>query len=481
MEGSVSRYPDFSQNVAHVASLLLKLIESGNKIRVISHLDADGLAAASILGKAFHRCDAEFRIRIVKQLDSTALEELKQEEHAPTVFADLGSGNLDLLNASLKDIDVIVLDHHELAGTVFPKLHQVNPHLHGFEGATEISSAGVCYLVAKAMDGSNIDLAQTAIIGALGDMQDKYEKRSLGGLNEGIVKDGVDGGFLRVEEDLLLYGRETRPVHKALAYTTNPFLPGLSGEEDKCLAFVTGIGLEVKREDRWRAVNDLSSEEKQQLFSETAKYMASRGLPSTAVMNLIGTIYTLVQEDRGIPLRDGREYASLLNACGRMSKTGLGVTICLGNRASALDEALELLTKYKKTISELMEWVSSTPRRIERREKVYVINGSGVINELMLSTITSIVTSSGLLEDPKPIIAFTEAEGGRIKVSGRLPDELKDSSINLGIIFQEVSKRIGGIGGGHDVAAGAEFPKGQEEEFIRLVTEKIEGPPASAS
>ncbi|MCJ7609293.1 hypothetical protein MUP00_06455, partial [Candidatus Bathyarchaeota archaeon] len=72
MEGSVSRYPDFSQNVAHVASLLLKLIESGNKIRVISHLDADGLAAASIHGKAFHRCDAEFRIRIVKQLDSTA-------------------------------------------------------------------------------------------------------------------------------------------------------------------------------------------------------------------------------------------------------------------------------------------------------------------------------------------------------------------------------------------------------------------------
>jgi RecJ-like exonuclease len=164
-----------------------------------------------------------------------------------------------------------------------------------------------------------------------------------------------------------------------------------------------------------------------------------------------------------------------------MSKTGLGVTICLGNRASALDEALELLTKYKKTISELMEWVSSTPRRIERREKVYVINGSGVINELMLSTITSIVTSSGLLEDPKPIIAFTEAEGGRIKVSGRLPDELKDSSINLGIIFQEASKRIGGIGGGHDVAAGAEFPKEQEEEFLRLVTEKIEGPPASAS
>jgi len=271
----------------------------------------------------------------------------------------------------------------------------------------------------------------------------------------------------------MLYGRETRPLHKALAYTTNPYVPGLSGEEDKCLAFLTNLGLEVKKGDRWRAVNDLSGEEKQLLFSEIAKYMVAKRLPSKAVMNLIGTVYTLVQEDRGTPLRDGREYSSLLNACGRMSKTGLGVAIGLGNRLTALAEALEIYSKYKKTLSDYLEWVSSTPRSIERHEHIYVINGSGVIDELMLSTVASIITSSGLLEEPKPIIAITDAEGVMMKISGRLPDELRESDLNLGTIFHEASKLFGGVGGGHDVAAGAQVPKEREAEFIKFVDEKV--------
>jgi len=473
LDGDVSHIPEFYLSVAEAAKLILRHVGDGDSIRVVSHLDADGLTSASIIGRALHRRGAEFRIRNVKQIDTPLLEELGNEAATPIVFSDLGSGNLDLLKSTFKNVDVIVLDHHEPEGETFPRLCQVNPHLYGFEGAREISSSGVCYLVAKALDGSNTDLATMAVVGALGDMQDKFEKRSLGGLNEGIVRDAVDAGYLRVEEDLLLYGRETRPLHKALAYTTNPFLPGLSGEEDKCLAFLTSIGLEVKRGDRWRAVNDLSAEEKQRLFSEIAKHMAAKRLPSKAVMNLIGTVYTLVQEDRGTPLRDGREYASLLNACGRMSKTGLGVAIGLGNRLTALDEALQIFAKYKKTLSDYLEWISSTPRSIERGENIYVINGSGVIDELMLSTVASMITSSGLLDELKPILALTEAEGGLVKASGRLPDELRESHLNLGMIFHEASERFSGVGGGHDVAAGAQIPKEHEAEFIKFVDEKI--------
>ena len=469
----MSHIPELNLSIAQAAELLLKHVENGDPIRVVSHLDADGLTSASIVGSALRRSGAEFRIRVVKQLDAAVLEELGREEPAPIVFCDLGSGSLELLKAALNEADVIVLDHHQPAGELFPRLCQVNPHLHGFDGAGEISASGVCYLVAKAMDGSNTDLADVAVVGALGDSQDRCEKRSLGGLNQGIIKDAVDTGYLRVEEDLLLYGRETRPVHRALAYTTNPYIPGLSGEEDKCLAFLTNIGIELKARDRWRAVNDLRDDEKQLLFSELAKYMAAQRMPSSVTMNLIGTVYTLVQEDRGIPLRDGREYSSLLNACGRMSKTGLGVAIGMGKRAKALDEALDLYAKYKKTLSSYLEWVASTPRSIDRRENIYVINGSGVIDELMVSTVASIITSSGLLDEAKPIIAITEAEGNMIKVSGRLPDELRDSSLDLGMIFQEASVQFGGVGGGHDVAAGAQIPKEREAEFIRFVDARV--------
>ena len=56
---------------------------------------------------------------------------------------------------------------------------QVNPHLYGIDGATEVSGSGVAYFAAKAVNAENMDLAPIALVGALGDMQDKNEQRQL--------------------------------------------------------------------------------------------------------------------------------------------------------------------------------------------------------------------------------------------------------------------------------------------------------------
>ncbi len=42
-----------------------------------------------------------------------------------------------------------------------------------------ISAAGVTYLVARELDDENKDLSTLGIVGALGDMQDKNERRTL--------------------------------------------------------------------------------------------------------------------------------------------------------------------------------------------------------------------------------------------------------------------------------------------------------------
>ena len=61
-------------------------------------------------------------------------------------------------------------------------------------------------------------------------------------LNEIIVNDGVAAGLLKVEKDLIFFGRETRPIYKMLATTTNPFIPGLSGQETEALNFLANLG-----------------------------------------------------------------------------------------------------------------------------------------------------------------------------------------------------------------------------------------------
>ncbi len=471
--GSDLHFAELNECVEKAAVRLGKRIEAGEFIRLVTHLDADGLAAAGIMARALDRMGTLFRIRVAKQIDRRVIGELNEEGQSPIILTDLGSSSLNLL-AALKASDVFVFDHHQPIGESSSEICQVNPHLHKIDGSHEVSGSGIAYLVGKALDNANLDLACLAVIGALGDSQDRFNGRCLGGLNERFVGDAVETGCLRVEKkDLLLHGRETRPVFKALAYTTNPYIPGLSGEEDKCLAFVTNLGIEVKHQDRWRAVNDLSAEEKQLLFSEVVKHTSSRRLPQKLALSLLGTAYTLVREERGTPLRDCREFSSLLNSCGRMGKAGLGIAIGFGSRGAVLDEVMKVFGGYKRTLSEYLRWLDKTPRRVERLQNIYLLDGTDVIDELMLSTITSILVSSGRFDEPRPVIAVTNGEEGTMKISGRLPEDLREVSLNLGAIFYEASEVFDGVGGGHDVAAGAQIPSGKEKDFARFVDDRV--------
>lgn len=471
--GESSDLKGLYEQAAKAAKIIKENVSKERSIRVVSHIDADGLSAASIMGKTLEQLEAFFRIRIVKQLDEELVEELSLEDQSLLIFTDLGSGCIDLVKAKLSAHEVIILDHHQPMHVSFSKLCHVNPHTYGFDGSKEISGSGITYLVSKAINGNNIDLAPLAVVGALGDAQDKTEKKSLVSLNENIAKDAVDSGYMKVESDLIFYGRETRPVHKAIAYTINPFIPGLSGEEDKCLGFLVNLGITLKENDRWRSIGDLTVEEKQKIFSEIAKYLSTRRSPDTQVTNLIGAVYTLTKEDRGTPLRDAREYASLLNACGRMNKSGLGVSIGIGCRGNVVDEALIIFGEYKKTLSEHLNWVTRTPRSIERLENINVINGSGIIDELMLSVVASILVSSNFFDDVKPLVAITTGENKTLKISGRIPLSSKKSKLNLGTIFQEASIKVKGIGGGHDVAAGAQLPEEAGSKFLKLVDHQV--------
>ncbi len=101
-------------------------------------------------------------------------------------------------------------------------------------------------------------------------------------------------GLLTVEKDLMFLGRETRPIHRTLASTTNPFIPGISGEEDKSLAFLASLDIKPRNGEKWRALRDLSDEEKKRLCSALADYLLSKGL-RYEVTNLIGHVYILNQ------------------------------------------------------------------------------------------------------------------------------------------------------------------------------------------
>jgi RecJ-like exonuclease len=107
-------------------------------------------------------------------------------------------------------------------------------------------------------------------------------------------------------------------------------------------------------------------------------------------------------------------------------------------------------------------------------EHIYVIYGETFINEKIIGTISSILVSS--LEHPeKPLLAFANIEEeNAAKFSARTTDmALSRGGVNLGDVMRVASEKYGGKGGGHNVAAGAQVPIDQVENFITTVSDLV--------
>ena len=455
------------------AKVILETVKKDGFILVFSHLDADGVAAAGVMGKMLYRLDARFRIRVMQWVDDKIIGEVIADKPQLVILTDFGSGYLDLLNEKIPNVKVVILDHHQITSKVVnPNFVQVNPHLFGIDGATDVSGSGVAYFAAKAVNAGNVDLAPIALVGALGDMQDKYEQRSMRSLNEIIVNDGVAAGMLKVEKDLIFFGRETRPIYKMLATTTNPFIPGLSGQETEALNFVANLGIPLKQGDKLRALCDLTEEERKRLCTALADYLLSRGL-HMEVENLIGYVYILTKEEPNTALRDGREFAVVLNSAGRMDRPSLGIAICMGDRKAALEESNKILEDYRKNINKYLGWVSEKPERMRELQNIYVIYGENFINEKIIGTVSSIIVSS-LANNEKPLLAFANIEAEKAaKFSGRTTEAALRKGVNLGDVMRLASEMHGGKGGGHNIAAGAQVPLDKVTDFLKTADELV--------
>ncbi len=464
----------FDERTKLAAETILHSAKNEPQILLVSHYDADGLSSAAIMASAIMRLKLPYQLRIVRELDELIASELQSVRCDLLLFADIGSGYLDTVSSIAKERVCLVLDHHPPSGKPTDRVVQVNPHDFGIDGARDISSAGVTYFVAKSLSSDNVDLSEMAVVGALGDMQDKNAKRALAGLNERIVTDASNAGRVTVEKDLVLFGRETRPIHRALAYTTTPYLANLSGQEETCYQLLIRAGIPLKEGERWRTLADLSQTEKQNLLNAVIEFLSSQKVAAGTVMELIGYVYTILREPQNTPTRDGREYAALLNACGRMGHPGLGVSVGMGDRASGLLEAQELVVRYRSTLADYMKWLTESPSAIQELKVACIIRGENKISENMTGAFSSILSSSGSLRPDKVTIVAAAASKGGIKLSARVPEQLLKKGVNAGVALDKASRMFGGFGGGHDVAAGAYVPNSEvAESFLAKVDELL--------
>ncbi len=427
---------------------------------VVSHIDADGLTSAAVMGKALEREGIPYEVRFAKQLDLATLNEIADKNPELVIFTDLGSGMLDAIG-SLK-LNAVISDHHQPHGVYE---YHLNPHLFGINGANEISGSGVTFFMASAL-GDNGDLAALAIVGAVGDLQ-HVKHGQLIGMNRQVLDSGVSNGILRCEKDLLLFGKQTRPIFKLLQYSTDPYLPGITGSEDASIEFLKRIGIRQHGE-KWRRWIDLEAKEKQQIVSALIQYCLSSGVQACNAQRLIGEVYTLLREREGTEVRDASEYSTLLNATARYDHADIGLAVCMGDRGKKFDEACTLLNEHRRNLVEGLNLVKE--QGLIKMENLQYFDAGNKIRETIVGIVAGM--SISLVNSNVPIIAFADSEGG-VKVSSRGNQELIRKGLNLGEAISEAAGVVGGAGGGHDIAAGAFIPRESKQEFLRILNSKI--------
>ncbi len=462
------------QDMIRKATRAKEIIDScSDQIRVVSHYDADGICSAAIMTKALLRKGKDFHLAFVQQINDDILMELDAEKRKVIIFLDLGSGYLNDIKNHIKDSRVIICDHHQPVGEAGDNVTEINSVSSGIDG--NISGAGVTYLLARTMSSENIDLASLAIVGAIGDSQiDSVGKDwRLNGLNMEIVKDAEKKGKLNVSKGLRIWGRYSRPLHKALQYSIDPYIPGISGSESASVQFLNEIGIPVKKSDgEWNTISDLTIDQQKKLATEIIKERIRVNHSDPDVV--FGDVYELLDKP-GI-FRDASEFATVLNACGKMDNASLGVSVCL-NRPDSFEEVKKVVAKYRNEIGKAISWIyrqiDGKTDKVKIMKGVYILAGDA-ISEHFISNATSTVSHSGILPD-KPIFGLANAERG-IKISARISKELVDKGMRLNEIMNKIASKYGTEGGGHMAASGATIPAGKEEEFIQMAEELIPKP-----
>src|SRR5437763_10331891 len=339
---------------------------------------------------------------------------------------------------------------------------------------THIDTDGITggAIASEALDRAGI-AHEVAIVGAVGGVQDQ-EFRRLSGHNREILQDGIDAGGLRAQIDLRLCGRETRPAYKLLQYATDPWIPRLSGNEDALIAFLVGLGIDLKVEERWRSGSDLDDGEKRRVVTALVAHMLERGCGAKETERLAGETYTLIREPAGSPTRDAKEFGTLVNACGRYDQPEVGYRVCRGDREEFLGQALRLLRGHREYLVESMDAIAEAG--INTMDAIQYFHAADRIRDTVVGIAASLALNREGAAKDLPIIAFAAADDG-IKVSARTTRDLVARGLDLAAVMQEASKAVGGFGGGHHAAAGATIPAGTEQKFLeianRIVREQL--------
>ena len=441
------------------------MVINADYVHIVSHIDADGITAAAIAVETCKRLDKPYDTLFVNKLNEDVIGHINNIQNGLVWICDLGSGYL----SGFKRDNILITDHHVPESSYrngqtfldsFIKLCHINPHKYGLDGSVEVSGAGVTYLVSKEICPDNTDLAKLAIVGACGDVQDGMGE--LDGINREILADAMAEGDIDLIYDLKFFGRNGRSLVQFLQLAEKK-IPVLGDDNVECKNFFEMLEIPLIKDDKRRSWADLTDEERERASSAVLR------LFNNDKQLIFGEIYLLPNSTHN-DLMNTKEYATLLNSCGRYDDAETGLRICLGDE-SAVEAAKKNRVEHRQNIAASIALVKEK-QLVKIKNSIQYFDAGADIKDTVVGIVAGMILSSDGFRKDLPIIAFADSDDG-VKVSARANRGMINKGLDLSSVMKIASEVVGGYGGGHSIAAGASIPKGKEKEFLNVVDEIV--------
>jgi len=159
---------------------------------IVHHDDADGLCSAAITKKALEREGIKTKTFCLEKVYTEVIGDVHSKSGQTIFYVDIGSAHADLISEHNKGRNLtIILDHHDPKLSKDPKVLDLNLEHYGFRGETDFSGATCCYLFAKVLSESNVDLSYLVLVGSC-EIPDGFM-----GINKIVLEEALKNGVIR--------------------------------------------------------------------------------------------------------------------------------------------------------------------------------------------------------------------------------------------------------------------------------------------
>ncbi|MBS3817497.1 MAG: DHH family phosphoesterase [Candidatus Thermoplasmatota archaeon] len=436
---------EFPEGLEEKLNRASTILESNDKFRIITHYDADGISASAVLTRSLMKVQAGFHTSFVESFPENIPEGL------PLLFTDIGNSHLDQI--SRVEEDVIVLDHHDIKSDKKREIEDekkivINPHEYGIDGAQEVSGGTLALLLAVWFDNVNWE---EAVYGLAGAAADKQAVDGFTGLNKKLAEKAAEEGYLEERTDLFIDGKG---IKEALMKACDPYFPGISGERKEIKSILKDLDIDPESN-----LKSIGQEKKRELASLLVLSLLKKRRPAELVESIRGVHY----RSRYHSLDTDRLY-KILNSCARNNRPGLGLSLCLGDE-NALEEAKEIRDGYR---TEMVEKLDDLEEKMETYDHIQYFYEEEKTRKGELAGLGMLY----LLPLDKPVFGLVKVDD-EIDISARATREMVNKGLDLGELCSKISERVGGTGGGHDIAAGARIKKDKIDRFLESMNKEV--------